>query len=271
MQLPATSGRLVASYIRRRMRRFSQDTTEGKRMRKLLAPAVLAIAVLALPPAAWAAAGGDPNAGDVWVDNVGQPAGPGHEMDPHLACQDINLWGSGLADASGRFTIDGWSPSGAGRLDYGATTWAYRSRAAGSQVIAVIDVHALIAQAVANGETPLATEGYHFKLQFSQDPQKHKTFWVNCTPPTPTPAPPPASSPPPPTSPSPAPPASASPKPPPASAPAGAPATATPPRAPAHRAHRRVARHHRKRHRPRRRHVAPRPRPPRRPVPSFTG
>ena len=23
-------------------------------------------------------------------------------------------------------------------------------------------------------------QGYHFKLQLSQEPQKHKTFWVNC-------------------------------------------------------------------------------------------
>src|ERR1700745_3527353 len=61
---------------------------------------------------AWAASGGDANAGDVWVDNVGEPAGPGHEMDPHLACQDINLWGSGLTAASGAFTIDGCAASG---------------------------------------------------------------------------------------------------------------------------------------------------------------
>src|SRR5947209_8693273 len=58
------------------------------------------------------AQGGDNNAGDVWVDNVGQPAGPGHEMDPHLACQDINLWGNGLSDSSGTYTISGWQPSG---------------------------------------------------------------------------------------------------------------------------------------------------------------
>jgi hypothetical protein len=51
-------------------------------------------------------------------------------------------------------------------------------------VISVINVQQLIAQAAANGDTP-AKQGYHFKLQFVQDPQKHKTFWVNCPPPPP--------------------------------------------------------------------------------------
>ena len=69
-------------------------------------------AALAVPVMGSAASGGDSNRGDVWLDNVGQPAGPGHEMDPHLACADINLWGANLADASGIFTIDGWPPSG---------------------------------------------------------------------------------------------------------------------------------------------------------------
>ena len=38
----------------------------------------------------------------------------------------------------------------------------------------------LIANAAARGDTA-AHQGYHFKLQLSQDPQKHKTFWVRCT------------------------------------------------------------------------------------------
>jgi hypothetical protein len=144
------------------------------------------VASLACGSTAFAAVQGDANAGDVWVDNVGQPPGPGHEMDPHLACQDINLWGSGLADTSGTFTIDGWPPSGSKAQAY-ATTWSYQhdpTRKSGSQVVAVIDVQTLIAQAAANGDTP-AAQGYHFKLEFSQDPQKHKTFWVNCPPPSP--------------------------------------------------------------------------------------
>ncbi|MDP9326430.1 MAG: hypothetical protein M3O87_07845, partial [Candidatus Dormibacteraeota bacterium] len=61
-------------------------------------------------------------------------------------------------------------------------TWAYDLTAGGSQVISVITVSTLIENAVANGDTPNLQQGYHFKLQFSQDPQKHKTFWVECTP-----------------------------------------------------------------------------------------
>ena len=119
------------------------------------------------------------NAGDVWVDNVGQPAGPGHEMDPHLACQDINLWGNGLADSSGSYSIDGWSPSGSAEQDY-ASTWSYDQGTGGDQVLDVISVKTLIENAIANGDSPQANQGFHFKLEFSQDPQKHKTFWVNC-------------------------------------------------------------------------------------------
>jgi hypothetical protein len=151
-------------------------------MRKLriCVAGVIGAVTLAGAGAALGATGGDPNAGDVWVDNVGQPAGPGHEMDPHLGCQDINLWGAGLADSSGAFTIDGWPPSGTKQQAY-TGSWSYPG--SGTQVIAVIDVQMLIAGAAANGDQP-SSQGYHFKLEFSQDPQKHKTFWVNCPPPS---------------------------------------------------------------------------------------
>jgi hypothetical protein len=143
---------------------------------------VAAACILALAAATpvWASQGGNSNAGDVWLDNVGNPAGPGHEMDPHLACQDINLWGSGLADSSGSFAIDGWPPSGGKEEDYSAT-WSYDTAKGGDQVVAVINVSQLIATAQHNGDAPKNKQGYHFKLQFSQDPQKHKTFWVDCT------------------------------------------------------------------------------------------
>ena len=66
--------------------------------RRILTPAgVLAGVILAqacvFPGGVLADAGGDANAGDVWVDTAGAPPGPGHEMDPHLPCQSINLWG----------------------------------------------------------------------------------------------------------------------------------------------------------------------------------
>jgi len=134
------------------------------------------------------------NKGDVWVDNAGQPPGPGHEMDPHLACQDINLWGVNMEDPGGTFTIDGWPPSGSGHADQDyAASWTYNQGTGGDQVMQVIQVHTLIANAIAHGDKPHPIQGFHFKLQLVQDPQKHKTFWVRCpeTTPAPTPTPPP--------------------------------------------------------------------------------
>src|SRR5207253_10578656 len=110
---------------------------------------------------AFAGVRGDNNKGDVWVDNVGQPAGPGHEMDPHLACVDINLWGDALADGSGTYTVDGWSPSGSKEQDYprsGAGHWTYDGRSAGDQVTDVINVHLLIADAIAHGDAPINSQ-----------------------------------------------------------------------------------------------------------------
>ncbi len=154
-------------------------------MWKLRIGAFLATGLLGLgiSTAAWASSGGNANAGDVWVDSTtASSGGPGHEMDPHLPCQTIYLFGSGLADASDSFAIDGWPPSGSQEVDY-TGTWSYdqsAGRNSGSQVIAVIDVNTLINQAEANGDSASA-QGFHFKLDFSQDPQKHKTFWVDCT------------------------------------------------------------------------------------------
>ncbi|MHB1894429.1 MAG: DUF7507 domain-containing protein [Candidatus Dormibacteria bacterium] len=159
---------------------------------------------------------GDSNQGDVWVDGYSAAsapvaaAGPGHEMDPHLGCPlYIILWGSGLADSSGIYTVDGWSPSGSGTGDYGhpgykqdqawphdqahagTATWTYNTSAGGTQEISYIPIltSTLVANALANHDQAVNGEGLHFKLQFVQDPQKHKTFWVNCpglTPPTTT-------------------------------------------------------------------------------------
>jgi hypothetical protein len=154
---------------------------EGDSMYKLriLALAAAGLLVLSTAGTALGSSVGDANAGDVWLDNVGQPAGPGHEMDPHLACQDINLWGAKLADGSGTFTINGWPPSGAKEVDYSGT-WSYDTSQGGSQVVATISVANLITTARSNGDSA-AHNGFHFKLDFSQDPHKHKTFWVSCT------------------------------------------------------------------------------------------
>lgn len=144
-----------------------------KRRIGVFAAVVFLTCVVGAP--AWAAQGGDSNSGDVWVDNVDQSPGPGHEMDPHLTCNDIVLYGAKLADSSGSFTIDGWPPSGSQTADYQGT-WRVQS---GKQQIALIPISQLMAGAQASHDSP-TKQGYHFKLDFSQDPQKHKTFWVNC-------------------------------------------------------------------------------------------
>jgi hypothetical protein len=150
-------------------------------MLKLRMSALVAAGLLALAGSAGsslASTGGDSNSGDVWLDNAGQPAGPGHEMDPHLGCQDINMWGAKLADGSGTFTINGWPPSGRKQVDYSGN-WTYDTAQGGDQVVAKISIDRLIATAQSNGDSP-AHKGYHFKLDFAQDPHKHKTFWVDC-------------------------------------------------------------------------------------------
>ena len=124
----------------------------------------------------------DRNAGDVWIDTVGQPAGPGHEHDPHLPCAGLNLWGAGVADAAGTFTIDSWPPSGGRQQAYPSATASASWQSSGGRVphvVATVSVQVLIASAVAAGAHATA-QGFHFKLHFRQDPQKHETFWVRC-------------------------------------------------------------------------------------------
>src|SRR5438309_5737245 len=136
-----------------------------------LMAALAGVLVGANSPVALASSGGNSNKGDVWLDNVGQPAGPGHEMDPHLACTNINLWGDKLADPSGTYVIDGWPPSGSQEQDYPASsvgTWSYDQKAGGVQIVDVIDVGKLVATAEANGDAAHDKQGLHFKLQCSQ-------------------------------------------------------------------------------------------------------
>lgn len=160
-----------------------------RRWRTALAAISFALALAASFAAYRLTGSAQGNAGDVWVDNVGQPSGPGHEQDPHLMCADINLWGNGLADASGTFIIDSWPPTGNGATAYGPAPWTYNQTTGGDQVLAVIPISSLQAGSAANGDIPQAQQGLHFKLQLVQDPQKHKTFWVSCLSPSPSPTP----------------------------------------------------------------------------------
>ncbi len=173
-----------------------------------LAGTVAALAIGTTPVSAGHGNGGTGsgnNRGDAWVDAVG--AGQvGHENDPHLGCNDIAIWGAMLNDASGPFSIQGWPPSGS-RETVWSGTWHYDTASGGSQVIATVPVHSLIASASGMGDSPQAQQGYHFKLDLEEPrsggsvgDDKYKVFWVDCTAgsgvgpavSTPTPAPTPA-------------------------------------------------------------------------------
>src|SRR5918997_979145 len=149
---------------------MSNQTTGGS-VKRLLRVGLGTLATLALM-ATPALAGSDHgnNRGDVWLKNVGQPAGPGHSHDPHLDCVDINLWADKMAESGDAYTIDSWPPSGGGEQVY-SDTWTYDRAAGGVQVASVIDVETLIRNAIRAGATAHPIQGYHFKLQFTQNPQ----------------------------------------------------------------------------------------------------
>ena len=126
---------------------------------------------------------------------------------PHLPCADIGLVGINMRDAAGTYTIDSIPPTGNQNQVYADAThaahWAYNKTTGGEQVMDVINVQTLVANAIAAGAEAHPIQGYHFKLQFVQAPQKHKTFWVHCNAPVVTPSPTPTGSPSPESSPSP--------------------------------------------------------------------
>ena len=167
-------------------------------------------------------AGGGGNFGDVYLHTAGncadvnaeflnhggvcnepptadETATPRHT--PHLPCADIELMGSKMRDASGQYAIDLLAPStpdggnGVGPQVYLSPAqlaqWHYdqAAGAADRQVMDVINVATLIQNAVAAGAEQHPIQGYHFKLQLVQAPQKHKTFWVHCNPPPGSPSP----------------------------------------------------------------------------------
>jgi hypothetical protein len=123
---------------------------------------------------AGSAAGGDSNNGDVWVDTAGAAPGPGHENDPHLPCASVWIWGDKLADPSGSFQVLAWPPTGNQQVVFSGT-WTYTA-GGGTEHIATVPLSAL-------------QPGGHFKLDITQDPQKHKTFWVDCAAVSPSPSP----------------------------------------------------------------------------------
>jgi hypothetical protein len=106
---------------------------------------------------------GDNNRGDVWVDQKGATGEPGHENDPQLGCGSFNIYGAGLADASGTYAIYSMPPTGHKSLEHDGD-WKYTT--AGVQVI--------------NADQPITLPNGHYKLVAEQDPVKHKVFWVHC-------------------------------------------------------------------------------------------
>jgi len=149
---------------------------------KRLVAGVFAAALL-VPVAIAAIPANASNKGDVWATNS-PDAGAGHAHEPHLSCDTIYLHGSALADG-GTYIIDSIPPSGSG-LQVWSGTWSTPSS---GDVIATLSGSALVAAAVnLDSATPNVNQGYHFKLDLSQEGVKHKTFWVRCTeePPTPT-------------------------------------------------------------------------------------
>ena len=123
------------------------------------------------------------NRGDAWLDNAGeQPSAantPGHEMDPHLTCDDLELWGDKMAFGSGSYTITGQPPTGHREVVW-SSTWSYNRAKGGNQLMDSIDVAPLIQQAEAAGDRAKNKQGFHFKLQLKQNPHKHKAFWIAC-------------------------------------------------------------------------------------------
>jgi len=161
----------------------------------MVAVAAFAGAFSTYSPARATAASDSNNKGDVWVDTVGSNDGP--EMDPHLPCADVAVWGMKLNDSSGPFAVQGWEPSGTGASDIDFSgTWTFDTSSDAMQQIAVIDVQTLINTAVANGDVAQPQQGFHFKLDL-EDPRtgnsvgddKYKVFWVNCTGTSSTPTP----------------------------------------------------------------------------------
>jgi hypothetical protein len=167
----------------------------------------------------------EPTAENLQKAEIGTVEDVNPDHNPHLPCANIEVMGKDMGDNTGFYSIDYWPPTGNKGGVYGKNSngssalslpgmingdddvtnngaWQYSStpttaskqgKVGGYQVMDIIDVSALVHNAQLINPDPHDIQGYHFKLQFSQDPQKHKTFWVKCAAPsTPTPPPGPA-------------------------------------------------------------------------------
>ncbi|MFN2463207.1 MAG: hypothetical protein ABR573_04790 [Candidatus Dormibacteria bacterium] len=155
----------------------------------------------------------EPTAENLQYGEIGTVEDVNPDQNPHLPCANIEVMGKDMGDTTGSYSIDYWPPTGDkggvyGKNSDGSTalskvlpmtdgdpdvtnngTWNYNQsptlvskmgKKGGYQVMDIIDVSALVHNAQMINPDPHDIQGYHFKLQFSQDPQKHKTFWVKC-------------------------------------------------------------------------------------------
>ncbi|MFN2464448.1 MAG: hypothetical protein ABR573_11185 [Candidatus Dormibacteria bacterium] len=154
----------------------------------------------------------EPVAENLQYAEIGTVEDVNPDHNPHLPCANIEVMGKDMGDATGSYSIDYWPPTGNKGGVYGKNSdgssalslptmingdadvsnngrWAYNNsptllskmgKKGGYQVMDIIDVSALVHNAQLINPDPHDIQGYHFKLQFSQDPQKHKTFWVKC-------------------------------------------------------------------------------------------
>jgi len=105
------------------------------------------------------------NRGDVWMEEGSGETTPsrGHENDTHFACNTpLNIMGDKMGDSAGYFSIVPQGGNG-GPSTYSGT-WSYGAQG-GNQVIARVPAGALLPG--------------HYKLDLTQDPQKHKVFWID--------------------------------------------------------------------------------------------
>jgi hypothetical protein len=169
----------------------------------------------------------EPVAENLQYAEIGTVEDVNPDHNPHLPCANIEVMGKDMGDTAGFYSIDYWPPTGNKGGVYGKNSngssalslpamingdadvsnngaWKYsqtpttlskQGKVGGYQVMDIIDVSALVHNAQLINPDPHDIQGYHFKLQFSQDPQKHKTFWVKCAAPT-VPTPPPVVTPP---------------------------------------------------------------------------
>ncbi len=131
------------------------------------------------------------NKGDIWLNNVGSMADPGHV--PHLQFADIAMLAKYPGGSGGTFEIVAWQPTGDNKSVVYSGNWTYDQSGPDIQQIATISINTLYANTVALGFTAHPKQGFHYKMYCSLGKHdKMKEFWVEGAPvvtasPTPTP------------------------------------------------------------------------------------